>query len=280
MRKDLKPFSRKLIRFIKRTDKLPYLYWRIRTLGLIQRLLHIEFQRLDEEKKVIHWLAAKQGEKIIDIGCGDGYYDRLIAKSGAQVCAIDKNYWSIEYAKHINNSDNTFFSKGRAEDLPFPDKLFDKAVSFCVMEHIENDNLVFKEINRVLAPGGVLVLSLDSLSNRELCLEYRRQHKKRFKVKRFYNHKNIKPKLAKHGFRVEKTEYVYTTPISLGLVKLSYLISPRRWKHLRIYTLYFIGSIFLLLLGRPVSFLSEKLAKRASEGLTLIVKAKKIKNIP
>ena len=49
--------------------------------------------------------------------------------------------------------------------LDFPDASFDKALSLCVVEHLEDDELVMRNVARALKPGGLFVFSADSLSD-------------------------------------------------------------------------------------------------------------------
>jgi protein-L-isoaspartate O-methyltransferase len=52
---------------------------------ICQRTSHWNIRRKEECRTLIRWLDPRPGERILDIGCGDGYYDALIAKSGAHV---------------------------------------------------------------------------------------------------------------------------------------------------------------------------------------------------
>jgi 2-polyprenyl-3-methyl-5-hydroxy-6-metoxy-1,4-benzoquinol methylase len=61
-----------------------------RAIDLIyDKLTHRDFRRLEERHTVIEWLDPGPGQRILDIGCGDGFHDRHIASRGAKVVGID-----------------------------------------------------------------------------------------------------------------------------------------------------------------------------------------------
>ena len=64
-------------------------------------LNHLNFRRIEECSTLIRWLDPKPGERILDIGCGDGYYDNIIAKSGAKVTGIDVHERRLSRARRL-----------------------------------------------------------------------------------------------------------------------------------------------------------------------------------
>ena len=51
---------------------------------MICALSRLNFRRIHECSTILGWLNPQPGECILDIGCGDGYYDWLIAKTGVK----------------------------------------------------------------------------------------------------------------------------------------------------------------------------------------------------
>jgi SAM-dependent methyltransferase len=89
---------------------------------------------------------------IIDIGCGEKPYEFLFRNS------ISYSGVDIEVSGHDHtNSKIDFYYDGIT--LPFPDKTFDAAVCFEVLEHIPNPNLFIMEIERIVKPGGRIMLT-------------------------------------------------------------------------------------------------------------------------
>jgi len=105
------------------------------------------------------------GESVLDLGCGRGNETieaaRLAGQSGNAV-GLDITPAMIvqasAQAKHagIRNID---FVHGDIENLPFDDMSFHAVMSNCVMNHARSKKTAYKEIHRVLKPGGRFVIS-------------------------------------------------------------------------------------------------------------------------
>ncbi len=76
-----------------------------------QALSHRNFRRIKEYTTLIRWLDAKPGERILDIGCGDGYFSRMIADQGAHVVGIDINLPMLDAAAKRNRAERTEFQE-------------------------------------------------------------------------------------------------------------------------------------------------------------------------
>ena len=99
------------------------------------------------------------GKKVLDIACGEGYGSHLLAKNAATVTGMDINPETIAKAGTKYKAANLKFETANAEKIPAPDKSFDLVVSFETLEHLEDHAAMLSEIKRVLAPGGLLVIS-------------------------------------------------------------------------------------------------------------------------
>jgi arsenite methyltransferase len=107
----------------------------------------------------------KQGEAVLDIGCGAGM-DSLIAAqmvgSGGSVTGIDMTPQMVAKARASvaeMGMTNVEVVEGSAEHLPFPDGSFDAVISNGVIDLIPDKDAVFSEIVRVLRPGGRIQLA-------------------------------------------------------------------------------------------------------------------------
>ena len=115
-------------------------------------------------------IAPEPGETILDIGCGSGALDRLLAKRfGAvnPIVAIDLNPFLLREAAALAAGEglaaHITFREGNAERLPFPDASVDHAFSVTVLEECDAD-LALREMVRVVKPGGrvgVIVRAID-----------------------------------------------------------------------------------------------------------------------
>ncbi len=102
--------------------------------------------------KVIEVLPADPG-RLVDVGAGEGYFCRLAKERGFQVEACDffDGNFSVEGVPfhHANLNDS----------LPFEDDSIDTIVNIEVLEHLENHTRFFREVLRVLKPGGTAILT-------------------------------------------------------------------------------------------------------------------------
>lgn len=246
--------------------KKKYIFRRI-----VGAISHLNFRRIEECATLIRWLDSQPGERILDIGCGDGYYDMLIAQPGAGVVGIDINEKPLAKAQRHYTGQQFEFLYMNAEEMNFSDASFDKVVSFCVIEHFNNDERAMRHIARVLKPGGSFVFSADSLSNPGITAGERERHKQRYAVNTFYTVEYLQEKLARAGIAVEETKYILATPYALALARFSWKLDilPRALGIIRT-----LGYFSLWLIWKMTPHFSNKPASSRG-GLTLLVRAKK-----
>jgi ubiquinone/menaquinone biosynthesis C-methylase UbiE len=98
-------------------------------------------------------LQLKGGEDVLEVGCNTGLLVKKVQEEGARACGIDIN------PSAINGAVTSNLHMMDAEDLQFPDYSFDRVYSLHTIEHVTNIQKVFKEMDRVLRPGGSIVLA-------------------------------------------------------------------------------------------------------------------------
>ena len=121
-------------------------------------------------RTLIDLIAPKPGEAILDIGCGAGSLDRLLAQRVAgsnPITAIDMNPFWLREAEALAAEEGIAgairFLPGNAEAVPFPDGSFDAVFSVTVLEECDADRAI-GEMIRVARPGGrigIIVRALD-----------------------------------------------------------------------------------------------------------------------
>lgn len=242
-------------------------------LAPILRLIRpFDFRRADECARVIEWLAPAPGDRILDVGCGDGFYDRRMALAGAVVTGIDVRPARVALARRRNPHPRITYRHMDAGKLELPAGSFTKAVSICVLEHIPDDEGALREIARVLQPGSRLVLSCDSLSNPGIGDALRARHAVRYAVRHFYSRESLACLLARVGFQLLRMDYVLTTRVSLAITRSTYLLDDLGRLPLGGVVKY-AGLAVAGTAGLAASRLSERVAHRNDRGLTLIAEA-------
>ena len=97
---------------------------------------------------------------LLNVGCGDGFFDIFLKKKTTQLHSIDINRGDIEIAKILNPDENVTYHLGTIERLPFPDNFFDYVLCSEVLEHLKSDQKAISELIRVLRKGGRLVVTV------------------------------------------------------------------------------------------------------------------------
>lgn len=122
------------------------------------------------------------GKIVLDIACGEGYGSSLLAGTAARVYGVDIAPEVIAHAKAVYGRPNLEFLVGRCAQIPLPDAAVDLVVSFETIEHHSEHQAMFREIKRVLRPGGMMIMSSpDKLEYTE-----RAHHANDYHVKELY----------------------------------------------------------------------------------------------
>lgn len=107
------------------------------------------------------WMLAAVGDvakrTVIDLGCGEGRFSRMLASRGAQVVGIDCCERFIDYATTHAVADDCY-QLSMMEDLPCADNSFDMAISYISLVDIPDLAPVMREAFRVLRPGGRFIV--------------------------------------------------------------------------------------------------------------------------
>ena len=103
-------------------------------------------------RRVRKFLAPKTNDRILEIGCGRGFLTREVQRIAPATIGTDLN------AEAVANAVTGGLRVMDARALDFPDATFDKIYSFHAIEHIPNLAGAFAEMDRVLKPGGRVLL--------------------------------------------------------------------------------------------------------------------------
>jgi ubiquinone/menaquinone biosynthesis C-methylase UbiE len=112
------------------------------------------------------------GRRVLDAGCGTGYGCAALAGQALSVTGLDIAPEAIAYAREsYETAGGVRFVEGSCSAMPLPDAGFDLVTAFEVIEHLADWQAFLLEGRRVLAPGGVLLISTP---NRDYYAESRR----------------------------------------------------------------------------------------------------------
>ncbi len=100
------------------------------------------------------------GRRCIDCGCGHGNFAHALIRAGASYAfGLDFGEESIRYATEARDrlgvsADQVEFAVGSVYEIPQPDASFDFAIQNGVFHHLDDEDAAYREVSRVLKPGG------------------------------------------------------------------------------------------------------------------------------
>jgi len=265
------PIKRSLGKVFNRTPFLRKLFYHLLNL-LLLRSWHIR-KEIRKAKKEL-----PDAPEILDAGSGFGQYDYTMSLQFPQstITAVDVKQEQIDDC-------NRFFEKiGKADRVHFEyadltkytrEAHYDLVLSVDVMEHIEEDVQVFKNLAKSLKTGGILLISTPSDQGGSDVHDDEDESFIDEHVRDGYAITDIEEKLKKAGFSRIESRYSYGIP-----GKISWKLSMK-WPILMVNA----GKIFFLLLPLyylltyPVSFVLNffDIHMKHRSGTGLIVKAVK-----
>jgi len=129
-----------------------YAAWRASILGAITEAIELRL--------ILRLAGPLRGQKVLDVGCGDGVLTMAAAELGADVTGIDPDPRMLDAARRrsVGTTLGVRFAEGGAERLPYPDSTFDTVLAVTVLCLIPDADTAVREIARVLKPGGRLVI--------------------------------------------------------------------------------------------------------------------------
>jgi ubiquinone/menaquinone biosynthesis C-methylase UbiE len=106
----------------------------------------------------------KRGCSVLELGCGTGVYTEELAKTGADIFAVDLSRNMLDIAKHNVYAPNVSHVQCDATKLPFPDESIDSVVGTYVLQYINLDSCL-PEFVRVLRGNGRVAFVEPNMAN-------------------------------------------------------------------------------------------------------------------
>lgn len=119
---------------------------------------------------LLDFIPGKGDKRVLDLGCGMGEFSDILKERDFEVICLDGAERCYKYV--LAKGFESYKINLEKEKLPFIDNSFDLVVSLEVIEHLWNTDDYLKEINRILKPGGYILLSTHNYNN----FIYRIQH--------------------------------------------------------------------------------------------------------
>ncbi len=113
-----------------------------------------------DEKEVVFALAdLGRGERVLDVGCGDGNYTGPIAETTGAAIGVDKSAAMLRAGQsRLGNRTDAFWVQTDGASLPFRSERFDAVISVTVLCFAREPRALLAEAFRVLRPGGRIVV--------------------------------------------------------------------------------------------------------------------------
>jgi 2-polyprenyl-3-methyl-5-hydroxy-6-metoxy-1,4-benzoquinol methylase len=125
--------------------------------------LNLGSPMLIEVPYILELLGDPRGKKVLDAGCGGGFYSLWLSERRAEVLGIDASEQMIKIAKEKASRKGlgTAFSIGDVADLKIRDDFFDLVLSTLVLMEVKELSKVTSELVRVTKNGGDIVISIE-----------------------------------------------------------------------------------------------------------------------
>jgi len=108
--------------------------------------------------------------KILELGCGTGSFTGELARSGADITAVDVSPELLEIARANWSAPNVRYEIQNAYALTYSDATFDSIVGSSILHHLEIEEAL-REIYRVLKPNGTIYFTEPNMLNPQIAIQ-------------------------------------------------------------------------------------------------------------
>jgi SAM-dependent methyltransferase len=110
------------------------------------------------------------GMRVLELGCGTGYFTKELARCGADIVAVDVSPELLEIARGNCSAPNVHYEIQNAYALSYPEAEFDSVVGSSVLHHLEIREAL-RDMYRVLKPGGTIYFTEPNMLNPQIALQ-------------------------------------------------------------------------------------------------------------
>jgi len=139
--------------------------------------------------------------RILEVGCGTGYVSQYLKKNGFHVECADLFFKALYFCKK-RDSGFVYYQYNLADGI-FSEE-FDGICAFDVLEHIEDDSRILRNMYEALRPGGFIFITVPADMRLWSAMDVYAEHKRR------YSPEDLRKKLEDNRFKVIKMTYFMT----------------------------------------------------------------------
>jgi SAM-dependent methyltransferase len=149
-------------------------------------------------RSILSSIKIPQNSITLEVGCGTGANLRVLKSAGFWGIGLDQSLYALNL---INKKENSPLLAGDFNHLPIKTKSLGLIIAMDVFEHLEYDQYGMSECYRVLNKGGILFLTVPAFRSLWGIQDDVTGHKRRYRMK------DIKEKLRREGFDIQRTSF-------------------------------------------------------------------------
>ncbi len=175
--------------------------------------------------------------RLLDVGCGIGYFSSVISECGNSVVALDIDFQSVSTVSNMvvtqtEQNGDIRCVVGNGAELPFKDGSFDVVLASETIEHVENDDEMLAGIWRILKSEGMLILTTVCLDGLLPVSDFMHKdgHEKHYKIG--YKKDEIVNLLIRNGFVTDSIQYAFfgLSRLIMELSKMGYRVKGGKYQ--------------------------------------------------
>ena len=168
------------------------------------------------------------GDRLLDIGCGDGAFTMILGEHFREAHGIDvQDNYLARFRNAAKDQSRFVIWNMSAAAMSFPDNHFDTIVTIETLEHIPDLTGAAREIGRVLKPGGELLITVPNrwfpfenhgmrigtrqIGGRVFLLPYLPWLHRRWALARVFTVRDLDSLFVKNGLRRQAVDYAWPT---------------------------------------------------------------------
>jgi 2-polyprenyl-3-methyl-5-hydroxy-6-metoxy-1,4-benzoquinol methylase len=179
---------------------------------------------LASKRKLINTIAKQKKGRILDYGCGTGYFLETMKENGWKTYGIEPNDQARELAKSKAKV------KEKIDDLNLKNKKFDIITLWHVLEHIHDINTTIKILKTILKEKGKIIVAVPNIESYEQTVF--QEEWAAYDVPRHlyhFNQETMKTLMLKHGLKVKKVYPMKLDAYYISLLSNKYKFNKNKF---------------------------------------------------